>query len=274
MNNNNNNDNDDNDMITKIWGPGAWVFLHSISFTYPKNPTKNDKENYKKYFESLSEVLPCFYCRESYKKLITEGKTKLDDNVFQNRDSLTKWLYYIHEGVNEKLNVDYNVSYDDVVKRYKSYSTSCAHHKPTENNKIKGCDAAANKKTLSYNVANSRECVVIPLKMAKQFLKYAKMRGLEGKEFYIINNISYDCKSDANLWNKRNTQCWEIINNMRLHGIGSIEHEGKYKGLPTIEELKLIMRLSSNLSKNDLIDIIKKLPNCQCDYQKIYKLVK
>ena len=30
----------------KIWGPSTWIFLHSISFSYPEKPTKKDKKNY------------------------------------------------------------------------------------------------------------------------------------------------------------------------------------------------------------------------------------
>ena len=30
-------------MNPEIWGPPAWMFLHSISLAYPKNPTDVDK---------------------------------------------------------------------------------------------------------------------------------------------------------------------------------------------------------------------------------------
>jgi hypothetical protein len=248
--------------------------LHCISFCYPENPTSKDKANYKNFFKVLGEVLPCSYCRESYKQFITEGITKLTDEVLKDQESLTKWVYYIHEAVNEKLGVTYDISYDDVVKRYESFRASCKHNKEIiKDDSIKGCDATIKKKMISYKVANSRECPIIPTKMAKHFIKYARMRGLDEKEFHIINNISNDCKSNIELWNKRNDECCEIYNDMRLHGTNSLESEGKWKGYPTIDELKLILRLSSNLNNNNLIDIIKKLPDCKCEYNKIYKLV-
>lgn len=272
-----NNDND-NGMITKIWGPHAWFLLHSISFCYPTNPTYKDKQNFKKFFELLGEVLPCSYCKESYKNFINEGVTKLDDSVMENQTTLTKWLYYIHEAVNDKLGVTYDVSYDDVVNRYETYRASCKHNKEeVKNENIKGCDASTKKKMMSYKVANNKECPVIPIKMAKHFIKYAKIRGLNIEHFDIINNVSDNCKENNKLWEKRNAECYDIYNNMRLYGINSLENEGNFKGLPTIDELKLILRLSSNLNKDNLIDIIKKLqnlPGCKCEYSKIYKLVK
>ena len=36
-----NNDYNSNDgILTTIWGPAMWHFLHSMSFNYPNNPTK------------------------------------------------------------------------------------------------------------------------------------------------------------------------------------------------------------------------------------------
>ena len=29
----------------KIWGPDAWLFLHTITFNYPENPSEQDKVN-------------------------------------------------------------------------------------------------------------------------------------------------------------------------------------------------------------------------------------
>ena len=32
-------------MNPKIWGPHAWIFLHSITLNYPENPTPELKKN-------------------------------------------------------------------------------------------------------------------------------------------------------------------------------------------------------------------------------------
>lgn len=270
----NNNQASQNGLITKIWGPHMWITLHSITFGYPINPTEENKIKYKKFFRLVGDLLPCFHCRESYNNFIKCGITKLDDSVFENRESLTKWLYYVHEAVNKKLGVDYGVSYEDVVIRYESYRASCNQNDIIEKLNSKGCDTTVDKKTISYIVENTKEYPIIPIKMAKHFIKYAKMRGLHDKEFEIINSVSDNCKEDAKLWNKRNIECNEINKNMKLNGIKSIEiDDNEWKDLPTIEEVKLIMRLSSNMSNDKLIEIIKKLPNCNCEYQKIYKLI-
>jgi len=33
-------------MLTYVWGPPLWHFLHTMSFNYPVKPTKDDKQNY------------------------------------------------------------------------------------------------------------------------------------------------------------------------------------------------------------------------------------
>ena len=41
--------NSDNGMLTSVWGPPLWHFLHTTSFNYPIKPTKADKIHYKNF---------------------------------------------------------------------------------------------------------------------------------------------------------------------------------------------------------------------------------
>ena len=34
-------------MLTRVWGPPLWHFLHLMSFNYPVHHTKEDKKHYK-----------------------------------------------------------------------------------------------------------------------------------------------------------------------------------------------------------------------------------
>ena len=45
-----------------LWGPHGWKFIHYVTFGYPINPTNQDKENYKMFFLSLQNILPCSKC--------------------------------------------------------------------------------------------------------------------------------------------------------------------------------------------------------------------
>ena len=48
-------------MLTSVWGPPMWHFLHTMSFNYPINPTAEDKKNYSEFIYNLRYVLPCKY---------------------------------------------------------------------------------------------------------------------------------------------------------------------------------------------------------------------
>ncbi len=50
-------------MLTSVWGPSLWHYLHTMSFNYPVCPTPEDKKAYKDFIMSLKKVLPCKYCR-------------------------------------------------------------------------------------------------------------------------------------------------------------------------------------------------------------------
>jgi hypothetical protein len=244
-----------NGLITKIWGPGAWEFLHSVTFGYPVSPTDKEKQNYKDFFMGVGDILPCGHCRDSYKIFITENDTLIDDNVLNSRDGLTEWLYQIHEKVNNKLDDKYNLTYEDVQKKYESYRAKCVKQE-------KGCITPLNKKTESYKNAYNKNCSIISHDIVIHFLQYARLRGFHMADFYYIKNDLTKIESNkcCDIWCKRNDECHEIIKNMRLYGTPSLEANGKFKGLPTLEELKLIVRYSSNLTSNELISLISKLP--------------
>lgn len=247
-------------MITKIWGPGCWTFEHCVTFGYPSDPTEEDKKNFKNHFENLGNVLPCKYCRESYKQFINESDTKLTMDVLKDRDTLTKWLYDIHNKVNKKLGVDYGVTYNDIVRRYEAYRATCN----AVNTKAKGCIKPLRGD--SYKVADYKECHILPLKTVRRFLNYSRKRGLSTYDYIFLAKYEKDdrlktqiCDINCPDWVKRNKECQEIIKFMRINNIPSLEIDGEYKGFPTIPELMLIMRLCSNMNNEELLEIKLKL---------------
>jgi hypothetical protein len=83
-------------MDTKFWGPSGWRLLHLITFTY----TPSRKEAVRTLFEHLPYVLPCKFCRASLQEYMDEDPV---EKVLGSKASLTKWLWRIHNKVNEKL---------------------------------------------------------------------------------------------------------------------------------------------------------------------------
>lgn len=119
--------NSDYGFLTSIWGPPMWTTLHIISFTYPENPSKEDKEHYYKFFKNLKNILPCQMCREN---LVKNLKThKLTKNVLKNRHNLSLWVYQLHEIVNTMLGKESKMSYEEVRCLYENFRAHCLKEK-------------------------------------------------------------------------------------------------------------------------------------------------
>lgn len=246
---------DDASMLTSIWGPAAWQYLHCVSFTYPNNPSEDEKRHFRELFESLQYTLPCSYCRKSYSNFIITEPTILV-NALDNRKTLTRWLYDIHNRVNQKLGVDYGITYDEVVKKYESYRATCD---PTK----EGCIMPINDKQKCFQNAMKKDCPLIKLSLANCFKEYAIKRGIEfNPEKYAEIMKNKECDE----WALRNKKCLEIIQKIRLSGQSAVEQEGEFKGLPTLDELTLISMLSTTLRKNELIELTKRL-GCEIKYK-------
>ena len=54
-------------MLTTVWGPSMWHYLHIMSFNYPVKPTLQDKKNYRNFVLNLQNTLPCGTCRKNLK---------------------------------------------------------------------------------------------------------------------------------------------------------------------------------------------------------------
>jgi hypothetical protein len=115
-------------MLTSVWGPSMWHYLHIISFNYPNNPTKFLKQKYKQFLLNLQYTLPCKYCRINLKNNFK--KFPLKDEIFENRDKFSRYIYNLHELINKMLGKKSNLSYCDVRDRYEQFRSRCVLDKP------------------------------------------------------------------------------------------------------------------------------------------------
>jgi len=110
-------------IMTSIWGPPAWHFLHCISFNYPVKPDKHQKKDYYNYVINMGKILPCKYCRENFKNNVK--KSGFTYKSMENRETFSKAMYDLHENVNEMLGKKSNISYEDVKDRYELFRSRC-----------------------------------------------------------------------------------------------------------------------------------------------------
>lgn len=114
-------------MMTRVWGPAGWLFLHCVAFGYPQATIDTEehahrRRAYRVFFESIGHVLPCKYCRDSYQEYLREHPI---DSALDCREDLCRWLYTIHNRVNDKLDVSAVPSFAEVQARYEKYRARC-----------------------------------------------------------------------------------------------------------------------------------------------------
>lgn len=115
--------NSNDGMLTTIWGPGIWHYLHTMSFNYPVNPTSSDKKHYRNFVLELQYVLPCGKCRKNLKNNF--NKLPLTMDKMKSRETFSRYIYDLHETVNAMLNKRSGLSYDDVRERYEHFRARC-----------------------------------------------------------------------------------------------------------------------------------------------------
>jgi len=106
-------------MDTRFWGPSGWKLLHSATFAYEPQ----FKQDYELFFETIPYILPCKFCRTSLTDFYEQYPLQI-----VSRDSLIKWMYTIHNCVNQKLrdqnlNPHANPSLKQVITMYNTWTS-------------------------------------------------------------------------------------------------------------------------------------------------------
>ena len=115
--------NSNDGMLTSVWGPGMWHYLHTMSFNYPVHPTKRDKQHYRSFMLSLRHVLPCGKCRANLRTNFK--KLPLTMTRMKNRAAFSRYVFELHELINEMLNKKSGLTYEVVRERYEHFRARC-----------------------------------------------------------------------------------------------------------------------------------------------------
>ena len=132
-------------MLTTIWGPSLWHYLHIMSFNYPTHPTLQDKQHYKNFIDNLPNVLPCKYCRMNLKNNFKKNPLKMCH--LKNRHAFSYYIYNLHEIVNKMLDKKSNLTFCQVRDRYENFRSRCTSPTKTIQNENKLFKFVKDKKT-------------------------------------------------------------------------------------------------------------------------------
>tara|TARA_B110000483_G_scaffold201827_1_gene243112 strand:- start:4565 stop:5098 length:534 start_codon:yes stop_codon:yes gene_type:complete len=155
-----NKDYNSNDgMLTRIWGPGLWHSLHTISFNYPVKPRHCDKVQYRNFVLSLANILPCGKCRVNFHNNLKQ--LPLTMNKMKSRHTFSRYMYDLHEVINKMLGKKSNLSYSDIRERYEHFRARCKTEKNHDIKSEKGCIEPLNgkkKKCVLTIVPDDKKC--------------------------------------------------------------------------------------------------------------------
>jgi hypothetical protein len=87
-------------MLPDIWGRHMWFSIHFVAQDYPLEPSADDAINYKKFFENLGSVIPCYKCGVNYNRHFKEMPI---DEYLGSRELLFAWTVEFHNIVNKEL---------------------------------------------------------------------------------------------------------------------------------------------------------------------------
>jgi hypothetical protein len=110
----------------KIWGPHYWFFLHTVAITYPHHPNAVTKKKYYEFVQNLPLFIPVEQISKEMEKMIDLYPIT---PYLDNRDSFVRWMHFIHNKINEKLEkpqITLNEFFIQYYNEYKSQNEKLA----------------------------------------------------------------------------------------------------------------------------------------------------
>jgi hypothetical protein len=103
---------------SEIWGPHYWFVLHTITLTYPKNPSETIKKKYYKFIQDLPFFLPDEKISNNFSKLLNKYPVS---PYLDSKEAFIKWVHFIHNIINKKLNKKTINMSEFLIEYYENY---------------------------------------------------------------------------------------------------------------------------------------------------------
>ena len=103
---------------SSVWGPPMWFFLHTSAMNYPIYPNAITKKKFYDFFQNLHLFITNESMGYDFSKLINEYPIS---PYLDNRESLTRWVWFIHNKINKKIEKPIISLKDFYEKYYEAY---------------------------------------------------------------------------------------------------------------------------------------------------------
>ena len=112
----------------KVWGPHMWFFINTIAMTYPNRPNAVTKKKYYDFMQNLPMFIPIEHMSGEFSKLLDEYPIQ---PYLDTKESFIKWVWFIHNKINEKLEkpqITLNEFYKKYYEEYKPKNVKLAEY--------------------------------------------------------------------------------------------------------------------------------------------------
>lgn len=102
-----------------VWGPHYWFFLHTLALKYPLRPNAATKKRYYELITNFYMFIPVDSMGTAFLKLLDEYPLT---PYLDSRESLVRWVHFIHNKVNarlEKPKISLSAFYETYYEKYK-----------------------------------------------------------------------------------------------------------------------------------------------------------
>lgn len=88
--------------MTSIWGPLGWMTLHSVSTSYPENPTQTEKQLVNSWLEMFKDTITCPHCKEHFATMLYNYRNRFS-GFLNSRQDFAMFVFRAHNAVNARL---------------------------------------------------------------------------------------------------------------------------------------------------------------------------
>ena len=119
----------------RVWGAGAWGFIHSFAWAAPHEMARDDVQEYERTLRHVGANLPCSSCREHFRRLLQKDLPIRYPDI-HGRDGLFRWSYDAHKMVNDRIGQK-TPPFEEVRRQFEDISEDIRQNKGCH--KGKGC---------------------------------------------------------------------------------------------------------------------------------------
>lgn len=110
-------------MDPSIWGPKLWNVIFDLCHGLDGEHSETQKQAVMLVFGALRDLLPCRYCRDSYRGYVQD----LPMDAYFSSHKCLEWAYTLKNKVNAKLDKRDSISYEKFERRMATWTTASSN---------------------------------------------------------------------------------------------------------------------------------------------------